>query len=730
MSFVTEHSTQQDGIAIVQRVHTRFGAQLAAYIESKDTKAITTSSLPARPDGFSLTFVLLPKATVASLPEYTQNPIVLVVVNNPTRAHKLSAEARAHPTRNVRIVHLPSDTADAATIEQIIWFAYADSSEVLFDVVLNRPSEDMRPQLSQRFIRPLRRSKRRLAMVALGLWIAYMLIVLGGMYATTRWRLYTHLKAQNAAGASQIYTVFEHMYQPVRPLFFLFSLGLPADSLANTNRAITSLTAAETTTNLSLSALTHSVLDQSSQTPLSIDAGRRDVQATIGHIDRLLNQPDWILTQSHDLLAQLNDRKILLQRSLRIMHVLPQIFAANESRRVAIVLADGRHMSAGGGRVYAVAIASLRGGRLETIKTYSASSIDRELATSIPAPESVKTYMNRSFLSMSNSLVEPQLDGNAQTIQTLLAAERGEGAVDGYLLVSISALKKILGAESIYLPQSQEKITADSLALKLDKNRDNEAFAIELIDRLVAHIATTQARTMIPVLDSLFMEKQLAFLDSGTSASVFQDLYWDGQLVSTRCVINDPNCVVDVLGVYETNTTADYDNSLVRQSKSLKTTISETGVVRNELTITLTNDPQSIAYPPQTYTSFYQLILPRNTVVESMTDNLQPITQVLSRQAGYTLVAFPVTAAAQQSRYITVTYTHPKKLQLKNGAYQLILQKQLGSPNSDFTFELIHPKSWSPIEQNFDPVVNNNRIFYNNFQSTDRIFIITLKHTP
>ena len=72
MSFVTEHSTQQDGIAIVQRVHTRFGAQLAAYIESKDTKAITTSSLPARPDGFSLTFVLLPKATVASLPEYTQ----------------------------------------------------------------------------------------------------------------------------------------------------------------------------------------------------------------------------------------------------------------------------------------------------------------------------------------------------------------------------------------------------------------------------------------------------------------------------------------------------------------------------------------------------------------------------------------------------------------------------------------------------------------------------------
>lgn len=730
MSFVTEHSTEQDGIAIVQRKHTRFGSQLAAYIQSKDTKAITTSSLPARPDGFSLTFILLSKTSVAQLPEYTQNPIVIVVVNNQKRANKLSADARAHPTRNVRIIHLPQDEADEATIEQILWFAYSDSHEVLFDVVLNRPADDPAPHISSRFIRPLRRSKRRLAIAALGIWVIYMLFVLAGMYGATRWRLHEHLQASGRSNASQIYAVFERMYQPVRPLFFLFSLGLPADSLANTHDAVTELSTQETHTNLTLSALTHSMLDTTSERPLSVESSKNALQDTIKHIDQLLNQPDWILTQSHDLLAQLNDRKILLQRSLRIVSVLPDIFAANNTARYAVILTDGRRMSAGGGSVYATSIATISGGQLKNIKTYTASSIDRELATSIPAPESIKTYMNRSFLTMSSSLVEPQLDGNAQTIQTLLSAERGEPAIDGYLFVSITALKKILADQSLYLPKSQEKITADSLALKLDQHSGDDAFATELVNRLVSHIATTQAQTMLPILDSLFMEKQLAFLSSDKSAAVFQDLYWDGQLISPRCVINEANCVVDVLGVYETNTTADYDNSLVRQSKSLKTTISETGVVRNELTLTLTNDPAAIAYPPKTYTAFYQLILPRNTVVESLTDNLQPITQVLSRQTGYTLVAFPVTAAAQESRYITITYTHPKKFQIKNAAYQLILQKQLGSANTDFTFELIHPKSWVPVEQNFDPVVNNNRIFYNNFQSTDRIFIITLKHTP
>jgi hypothetical protein len=139
------------------------------------------------------------------------------------------------------------------------------------------------------------------------------------------------------------------------------------------------------------------------------------------------------------------------------------------------------------------------------------------LTSILTAPESMQTFAHRSFLTLTNALVEPQLDGNAQTISTILENERKITHIDGYLLVTDAALSKILGDDSIYLANSHEKISRDSLRIKLAANTQNEAFMGEFVRSFITYLGTKQANTLFPALDQQFLEKQMAFLTSSAS---------------------------------------------------------------------------------------------------------------------------------------------------------------------------------------------------------------------
>ena len=58
--------------------------------------------------------------------------------------------------------------------------------------------------------------------------------------------------------------------------------------------------------------------------------------------------------------------------------------------------------------------------------------------------------------------------------------------------------------------------------------------------------------------------------------------------------------------------------------------------------------------------------------------------------------------------------------------YQLIVQKQIGATNSDFVLEFETDNKTTFSNQNFSPIVKDNKIIYNTSLSTDKIFLIEL----
>jgi hypothetical protein len=58
---------------------------------------------------------------------------------------------------------------------------------------------------------------------------------------------------------------------------------------------------------------------------------------------------------------------------------------------------------------------------------------------------------------------------------------------------------------------------------------------------------------------------------------------------------------------------------------------------------------------------------------------------------------------------------------------QLIFQKQIGLPITELNLAFNLPKNISILNQNFFPLVKSQKIVYNTFLSTDKIFFIQLK---
>jgi len=89
-------------------------------------------------------------------------------------------------------------------------------------------------------------------------------------------------------------------------------------------------------------------------------------------------------------------------------------------------------------------------------------------------------------------------------------------------------------------------------------------------------------------------------------------------------------------------------------------------------------------------------------------------------------IGFYFEVPPQKKTEIRVNYTLEEALKKGKGAYQLIIQKQIGSSNNDFGFQLHLPQNIFIVNQNFSPLVKNNNIIYNTNLSADKIFFVEL----
>jgi hypothetical protein len=188
-------------------------------------------------------------------------------------------------------------------------------------------------------------------------------------------------------------------------------------------------------------------------------------------------------------------------------------------------------------------------------------------------------------------------------------------------------------------------------------------------------------------------------------------------------------CVADYIFPLQSNTGDKPVNHFIEKSMSQRVFIDAAGKISNAFTMKIHNTSLAEIFPGGSYNTFAQFILPATAEIKQVSVNGTAVEHPQISSATYRIIGFPFELPAQATKEIKVEYGLKDTLPKTKSIYQLIFQKQIGSPNSDISLEIILPKNAAVSNKNFSPVVKNGRISYNTVLNADKLFVLEIDYS-
>ena len=198
-----------------------------------------------------------------------------------------------------------------------------------------------------------------------------------------------------------------------------------------------------------------------------------------------------------------------------------------------------------------------------------------------------------------------------------------------------------------------------------------------------------------------------------------------GRTIKPACVSQVKNCTIDYIFPLDANLGLNKANFFVVRSLDLKVAIDKQGRLQNTFSIQFNNDSSEV-YPGGTYRNYFQLLLPRNAVLKNISKDGVSLEDFSEEVDQYKKIGFLLEIKPKTLAEIKINYELAENLTKGKNLYQLIVQKQIGAPNSDFVLQLSLANNLHLLNQNFPALVKDKQIIYNTSLSNDKIFLIEL----
>ena len=185
--------------------------------------------------------------------------------------------------------------------------------------------------------------------------------------------------------------------------------------------------------------------------------------------------------------------------------------------------------------------------------------------------------------------------------------------------------------------------------------------------------------------------------------------------------------MLDYIFPYDANVGANKANFFINRYYYLKINI-KNGRINHLLSVQYKNNSPGEFFPTGYYRNYFQLLLPIESKIASITKDGVIIEEkeINIKDDMYKIVGFFVEVPPKKTVEIRINYSLNNNLTKGNNIYQLIVQKQIGATNSDLVLEFETDNKTVFSNQNFSPIVKDNKIIYNTSLSTDKIFLIEL----
>lgn len=766
LHLTTSEDTDRAQVLIVSHTHDSYVSMLKTKLESYDNDVIVLDGIPQKLTPYvACFFINVSEKTAREVISKHNNRLVFIFINQTTIAHKCLHLLQNYKGDRIKVIDLETELQYfAKDLETLFWFSFDSSSEKYLPIHHHQIQAQKNKQHYEKHHVIHKKRKRSFYEIMNILMqpkyavtgILVVVILFHGLFtpllalstylhykAASQFRAQELDKAEKTLGTARTtLSVSKVLYSWVRPTFSLFSLAIFPDNMFLANESADDIVEngmyiqKRSTELRELFYLPHKSESETLYT----------AQLTKNILDRVstINQDISVLKEKIPVWnKKLKDARLQLHQLNQYISLAEPFFpyvdwiaGATAERKFLVLFANNMELRPGGGFIGSFAVISTKNFSLTDFKVYDVYDADGQLTAHIEPPEAISEYLDQPHWYLRDSAFAPDFTENAQQAQFFLEKSMNMKSFDGVILITTTAIQHVLSAmDKLYIPDFKETVTGDNFYMKAQLYAEKDffpgssqkkSFLSAVMNQMILSLYDADPIKLFEAVKKSLDEKQLVmYFRNRDLQKLIDNKYWSGRTITLNCNVSpNPNCLVDYVFPLDANVGVNKANFFVSKAHDLKIKIDEDGTIHNTVTITYKNSSYKQIFPGGTYKNYFQLLLPRNIRIMRVANNGNTLNTYDLKSDDYTHIGLLSQIPAQGSGKIVIEYELLNKIQKGSGIYQLILQKQIGSANGDFSISIDLPKNLYVVNKNFSPVVKGNSILYNTSLSADKIFFI------
>lgn len=395
----------------------------------------------------------------------------------------------------------------------------------------------------------------------------------------------------------------------------------------------------------------------------------------------------------------------------QISPLLDTLLGQEQKRTYAVLFQNNQELRATGGFIQAVGIITVDKGTIIDTQVFSSYELDNQFNGAVTPPSDLAQVLGEDRLYLRDSNWNPDFPKTAEQVAWFLQQQLNE-SVDGVIGITLPAVQDILSATGpLDLQQYNELLTDKNIEERMefhsevtlvdsDQSSDYAVVVFEALLNKMARLPKESATKLADAIVTQANQKNIVMaLTDGNEQATISLLGWSGELLVPNCPpqFSSAGCVVDSLGVFDSNVGINKANYHTKRSESHQISLSPTRAAHTH-TLVLTNTSQSNAWPKGTYESYLRFVVPSNAQLESITvdgvalsaDRL--FTDRLEKQA---VVGFTTSTPIQDETTVVMKYSVPVVID-DGGSFTFFYQKQPGIDQALTNLTLTHSPEMKP----------------------------------
>ncbi len=646
-----------------------------------------------------------------------------------------------------------SENLNAQDIDKILWFAFSPTKEILLKINW-LPKTERDQSVKRKFTISRYFTKKNLLIFVVSIFVLLHLLFVPFLIFSSYfvYQSFNNLKKENylktndnIAVGRRFFQISKKLYSFSRTTYLLLGISAFPDNLVEINSNGIE-TIEETAKILNNTKEIQRLVFTKNKTGLEKDDLKLRLSKLNNSLDKITENLI-IINQRLDFQFQfikpvknkLSEASDLLNKTKKLLSYFETVLAKTTPSKYLIFFANNMELRPGGGFLGSFAVIDFKDYEIGEIKVYDVYDADGQLTTHVDPPKPIAQYLNIPHWFLRDSNFSPDFLENYEKALFFLEKELGMVDFEGGILLTTSAVENILTSfDNIYLPDFKENINSKNFYLKTqfyaEKNFfpgsiQKGVFLSSVVQQIILNLDNISLERFLVSLKKSLDEKQTAvYLKDETAQTLFDSSFWSGRVIDPKCLAGPNDCLIDYLFPYDANVGANKANFFISRSLYLKTNIDTQGKISHLLSIQYQNNSPSEIFPTGAYRNYFQILLPKDSTIKQITKEGTLVEDFDQKDDKFKLIGFYFEVPPKKNVEIKINYQLKDPIKTGRQIYQLVVQKQIGASNSDLIIDFRLNKNISLVNQNFSPLVKDDKILYNTNLSTDKIFFMELSN--